>query len=44
MVRVAEHIAKTMISIGSNIDEREINLQLDELKKLVNEATANPNG
>jgi hypothetical protein len=40
-IRVADHIAKTMNSIGSNLDEREINLQLDELEKLVNEATAN---
>ena len=39
--RIAEHIAKTMNSIASNLNEREINLQLDELKKLVNEANAN---
>jgi hypothetical protein len=43
MVRVAEHIAKTMKGICPNIDERQINLQIDELEKLVNEATANPN-
>ena len=37
-VRVAEHIAKTMNSIASNIDEKEIHAQLDELERLVNEA------
>jgi hypothetical protein len=41
-VRVAEHIAKTMNSIGSNFDEREINHQLDELEGLVNEVAADP--
>jgi len=39
--RIAERIAKTMNSIASNFNEREINLQLDELEKLVNEANAN---
>jgi hypothetical protein len=41
-VRVAEHIAKTMNSIASNIDEKEIQAQLNELERLVNEANANP--
>ena len=43
-VRVADHIAKMMNSIASNLDEREINHQLDELEKLVDEATARPKG
>jgi hypothetical protein len=43
-VHVPEHIAKTMNNIASNLDEREINLQLDELEKLVNEANAKPEG
>ena len=37
-VRVAEHIAKTMNSIPSNIDEKEIHAQLNELERLINEA------
>jgi hypothetical protein len=37
-VRVAEHIAKTMNSIASNIDEKEIHAQLNELERLINEA------
>jgi metal-dependent amidase/aminoacylase/carboxypeptidase family protein len=37
-VRVAEHIAKTMNSIASNIDEEEIHAQLNELERLVKEA------
>jgi hypothetical protein len=37
-VRVAEHIARTMNSIASNIDEKEIHTQLNELQRLVNEA------
>ena len=41
-VRVAEHIAQTMNSIASNLDEQEIHAQLNELEKLVNEANANP--
>jgi hypothetical protein len=42
MVRVAEHIAQTMNSIASNLDEQEIHAQLNELERLVNEANANP--
>ena len=38
-VRVAEHVAKTMNSIASNFDEREIVAQLDDLERLVNEAS-----
>ena len=36
-VHVAEHIAKTMRSIASNLDEKEIHAQLNELQRLVNE-------
>lgn len=37
-VRVAEHIALTMNIIASNIDEKEIHAQLNELERLINEA------
>jgi len=37
-LRVAKHIALTMNSIASNIDEKEIQAQLNELERLVNEA------
>lgn len=37
-LRVAEHIALTMSSIASNIDGKEIRVQLNELERLVNEA------
>jgi hypothetical protein len=37
-LRVAKHIALTMSSIASNIDEKEIRVQLNELERLVNEA------
>jgi truncated hemoglobin YjbI len=37
-VRVAEHIARTMNSIASNLDEKEIHAQLNELERLINEA------
>ena len=37
-VRVAKHIALTMSSIASNLDEQEIHAQLDELERLINEA------
>lgn len=36
-VRVAEHIARTMNSIASNLDEKEIHAQLNELERLINE-------
>ena len=36
--RVAEHTALTMKSITSNVDEREIRVRLNELKRLVDEA------
>jgi methionyl-tRNA synthetase len=39
---LAEHIAKTMNSIAHNFDEREINHQLNELERLINEAAADP--
>ena len=38
--RVAEQVAKTMNNIASNLDEKEIHGQLDELEKLVNEVKA----
>ena len=37
-LRVAEHIAKTMNSIASNLNEREIQAQLNELERLFSEA------
>jgi hypothetical protein len=37
-VRVTEHIALTMNIIASNIDEKEIHAQLNELERLINEA------
>jgi len=37
-VHIAEHIAKTMNSIASNVDEKEIHTQLNELERLINEA------
>ena len=37
-LRVAKHIALTMNSIASNIDEKEIQAQLNELERLINEA------
>ena len=37
--RIAEHIAKTMNSIASNFNEREINLQVGELEKLSTKQT-----
>lgn len=40
-VSVAAHVAKTMINLASNVDEREINAQLDKLEMLVSEASAN---
>jgi hypothetical protein len=40
--RVAAHAAQTMNNVTSNIDEREINAQLDELEKLVKEANTKP--
>jgi len=40
--RVAAHAAQTMNSVASNIDEREINAQLDELERLVKETNAKP--
>jgi len=41
-VRVAACVAQTMNKIASNIDEQEIQAQLNELERLVNEANANP--
>jgi len=41
-VRVAACVAQTMNKIASNIDEKEIQAQLNELERLVNEANANP--
>jgi hypothetical protein len=38
MARVAKHAVLTMSSIASNIDEKEIYAQLNELEGLVNEA------
>ena len=37
-LRVAKHIVLTMNSIASNIDEKEIHAQINELERLVNEA------
>ena len=37
-VTVAKHIALTMNSIASNLDEQEIHAQLNKLERLVNEA------
>ena len=37
-LHVAEHVTLTMRSIASNIDEKEIRVQLSELERLVNEA------
>jgi hypothetical protein len=39
---VAAHVAQIMNSVASNFDEREIDVQLDELQRLVNETNANP--
>lgn len=39
MGRVADHIAKNMNSNVYNLDECEIDFQIDELKKLADEAT-----
>ena len=39
---VSAYAAQTMNSVASNLDEREIHVQLDELQRLVNEANANP--
>jgi CYTH domain-containing protein len=36
--RVAEHAALTMKSIASNMDEKEIRVRLNELKRAVDEA------
>jgi hypothetical protein len=36
--RVAEYVALTMKSIASNIDEKEIHAQLNQLERLVSEA------
>jgi len=36
-VRVAEHVTLTMSSIASNLDEKEIHAQLNELERLINE-------
>jgi uncharacterized protein YdaT len=38
--RVAAQAAQIMNSLGSNLDEREINTQLDELERLVKEANS----
>ena len=37
MARVAKHAVLTMSSIASNIDEKEIYVQLNELERLINE-------
>jgi len=37
-LRVAKHIALTMNIVASNIDEKEIHAQLNELERLINEA------
>jgi uncharacterized membrane protein YjjP (DUF1212 family) len=37
---VAAYVAQIMNSVASNLDEREIDVQLDELERLVNEANA----
>jgi hypothetical protein len=39
---VAARVAQIMNSVASNFDEREINVQLDELQRLVDETNANP--
>ena len=39
--RVAAYIAQIMNSVASGFDERQIDVQLDELERLVNEAKAN---
>jgi hypothetical protein len=39
-LRVAEHVALSIRSIASNIDEKEIRAQLNTLEKLVDEARA----
>jgi len=39
-VRVAAYISQVMNSIASGFDEREIDVQLDEVERLVNEAKA----
>ena len=36
-LRVAKHVTLTMSSIASNIDEKEIHTQLNELERLINE-------
>jgi len=36
-LRVAKHIALTMSSIASNLDEKEIHAKLNELERLINE-------
>ena len=36
-LRVAKHVTLTMSSIASNIDEKEIHAQLNELERLINE-------
>jgi hypothetical protein len=38
--RVAAYIAQIMNSVASGFDERQIDVQLDELERLVNEAKA----
>jgi hypothetical protein len=39
---VAARVAQIMNNVVSNFDEREIDVQLDELQRLVNETNANP--
>ena len=41
-VSVATYVAQIMNSVASNLDEREINVQLHELQRLVNEANTKP--
>jgi len=36
-LHLAKHVALTMSSIASNIDEKEIHAQLNELERLINE-------
>jgi predicted nucleic acid-binding Zn-ribbon protein len=42
-VHVAEHIALTMNIVASNIDEKEIHAQLNELERLISEAQTSTN-